>query len=461
MLARIKALFNKLSNYPRLRILLIVALVIIVVIFLMNIVSPKVSPSPPPSQVQAVAPNPSSPVEHVSASAAQQYNQLQSVNQQQELKSAVSSGNSIFENSFNAANSKTQTTTPPQKLQQDTNATQQADADTANNNANTTSSSDANTDQNNATNSVTPKSPEQVATADQAKNTENTQLQQQLNALQQQLQQQTAQAQDSQIANSEGNMRSAATDLTSSWSLPTATTVEAAAPTSSSSTTSTAGPVLIKAGTILFGTIDTALDSDQPGTPVMATIVNGPYQGAKLLGAFQAENDALVVQFNTMSIPSLSQTISINAYALDQNTADNAIATSVDNHYLLRYGMLFASAFLQGFGNAYINYNYTCPPNSANCTLINSTGVPNSTATTTTAAYQGLGQVGTALSQAAAQMFNTPPTIKVDQGTGIGVLFMDDVTLSSTGSTTSSTGTAGTTTAATNSTTNTTNSTTN
>src|SRR5205085_12065562 len=41
---------------------------------------------------------------------------------------------------------------------------------------------------------------------------------------------------------------------------------------------------LIKAGTILFGVLDTAVDSDYPDTPVMVTIVQGPMKGAKLLG---------------------------------------------------------------------------------------------------------------------------------------------------------------------------------
>jgi intracellular multiplication protein IcmE len=41
--------------------------------------------------------------------------------------------------------------------------------------------------------------------------------------------------------------------------------------------------------------------------------------------------------------------------------------------------------------------------------------------------YQGFGQVGTNLGQVAAQQFNTPPTVILDQGTGIGVLFMNDV----------------------------------
>jgi intracellular multiplication protein IcmE len=405
MLARIKEPLAKLSNYPRLRILLIIAVVILVFIFLMNILSSKTT-NTPTSSVQPVSANSSQTKKSVSEQASNQYNQLQATSQKQQLQSAVNSGGTLFEGAFNGQTNK--------------------DTGTANNAA------PANTSTNSST--QTPPTSTQQA-ANQQTNAGSQQLQQQLTQLQQKLDQQKSDQQnqsnqDNQVNQIENNMRSTITNLTGSWTLPTAATVEAAAPTASTPASSGTGPVIIKAGSILFAVLDTALDSDQPGTPVMATIVTGPYKGTRLLGAFQAEQNALVVQFSNMSMPTMNKTIGINAYALDQNTANNAIATSVDHHYLLRYGMLFASAFMQGFGNAYQNYNYTCPPGTANCTLINSNGTPNTQATTKTAAYQGLGQVGTTLSQVAAQQFNTPTTIKVDQGTGrIGVLFMNDVAL--------------------------------
>jgi intracellular multiplication protein IcmE len=221
--------------------------------------------------------------------------------------------------------------------------------------------------------------------------------------------------------------------MSQSWKLPTQTVIAGSAsnnngPGSGGSGSAPQSPVAIKAGTIMFAVTETALDSDQPGTPVMASIVAGPYTGALLLGSFKLAGDKLVVTFTQMSLKSQPSTISIGtAYAIDSQTANNAVATSVDNHYLLRYGMLFAGGFLQGFGSAYQSYNYQCPSGTSSCTIINSNGTPNPTATTTTAAYQGLGQVGTNLGQVAASQFNTPPTVTLAQGTGIGILFMNDV----------------------------------
>ena len=241
-----------------------------------------------------------------------------------------------------------------------------------------------------------------------------------------------AQDQQETIQNLESTYQNAISQATSSWNLPKMAQTHGvhAQPSKSQSKVAPRPHVVVKAGTIYFGVMDTALNSDQPGTPVLATIVSGPYNGAKLMGTFQRETDRLVIQFNHMSMPQWANTLTINAYAVDANTANNALATSVNHHYLLRYGMLFASAFLEGFGNAYQSFTYACPPGTASCNIVNSNGLQNNQVTFTTASYQGLGQLGTNLGQAAQSVYNTPPTVKVAQGTGIGVLFMSDITIS-------------------------------
>lgn len=189
-------------------------------------------------------------------------------------------------------------------------------------------------------------------------------------------------------------------------------------------------PVMIKAGTVLIGVIDTALDSDQSGTPVLAHIVVGKYKGAKLLGSFARQDDKLVIQFNTLAMKTMSRSISIRAYAVDQSTAQSGLATSVNHHYLLRYGSLFAASFLQGFGTYFSN-------TQNRCIGIEIGGKPicfndnrqsyNATDAMRSAAFSGLGQIGTALSSSVAKQFNRPPTVKLSQGSAIGVLFMQDV----------------------------------
>ncbi len=402
MLQIVKKNLAKLSNYPRLRILLIVVAVIIVFIIFMNFLTPNSTKNSgaPPSAVQTVGTK-GGTQKSAPANQTSQYQNLSSTDQAANEQKAIKSGGSVFEN---VPTPQDQTNTQPEK---------------------------------NAPISTIP-APSQNQQDDGKKD----QLTQQISALQQQLQEQQAnqnnqqlaahqQAMNAQLQNIQSSMRSGIQNLSDSWKLPTATTVvgDNANDASNAAGATAQPPVAIKAGSILFGVIDTALDSDSPGTPVLATIVTGPYRGARLMGGFTATKQALAVQFNLMTLPNGASGIPINAWAIDAKTANNAVATNVDNHYLLRYGMLFASAFLQGFGNAYQNYTY-CNPGAQNCSVINTSGnsnLPSNSVTAQTAAYQGLGQLGTSLSQAAAQQFNTPPTITVDQGTGIGVLFMSDV----------------------------------
>ncbi|HAU1321683.1 TPA: type IVB secretion system protein DotG/IcmE [Legionella pneumophila] len=185
---------------------------------------------------------------------------------------------------------------------------------------------------------------------------------------------------------------------------------------------------IIKTGDIMFAVLDTSVNSDEPG-PILATIVTGKLKGSKLIGSFNLPSNAdkMVITFNTMSIPGAEKTISISAYAIDPNTARTALSSRTNHHYLMRYGSLFASSFLQGFGNAFQSANTTITIGGTgggnNITVAN--GVGRSTLEN---AVIGLATVGKAWSQQAQQLFNTPTTVEVYSGTGLGILFTQDVT---------------------------------
>ncbi len=195
-----------------------------------------------------------------------------------------------------------------------------------------------------------------------------------------------------------------------------------------------ASPVLIKAGDIQFAVLNTEINSDEPG-PVMATVVLGPYKGAKLLGdlsrakALPGTNgaEAVVVRFTIMSFAGLKSSLGISAVAIDPNTARTAVASEVDHHYLLRYGSLFASSFLNGYGNAALQAGSSTTQNSDGGTF---TTYPEADPRREVAS--GFGQVGQAWGQQLGSTFNRPNTITVHSGTGLGILFLTDVSASST-----------------------------
>jgi type IV secretory pathway VirB10-like protein len=186
--------------------------------------------------------------------------------------------------------------------------------------------------------------------------------------------------------------------------------------------------VLIKAGTILFAVLDTAVNTDEPG-PVMATIVQGPYQGAKVIGATQLSaqpgNDRpekVTLNFTTLSTANSPKSLVIQGVAIDTDTARTALASDVDHHYLLRYGTLFASSFMNGYAKV-ITSQGTVQTNS---------GTGSSTTTTPTISgrkevFAALGEVGKKFGEASSSFFTTPNTITVNAGTGIGLLILTDV----------------------------------
>lgn len=180
---------------------------------------------------------------------------------------------------------------------------------------------------------------------------------------------------------------------------------------------------LIKTGTILFAVLDTAVDSDYPDTPVMATIVQGPFKGAKLLGklALAQGTDKVSLNFNLMDRDDWIKTKTVSAFAIDPDTARTVLASSADYHYMMRYGSLFASSFLSGYASAIQSSGGT------STTGIFGTSSTNPAISPGNKIAVGLGQVGTALSSATSTYFNTPTTVKVNAGVGLGILFMADV----------------------------------
>ena len=186
--------------------------------------------------------------------------------------------------------------------------------------------------------------------------------------------------------------------------------------------------VLVKTGDVYFAVLDTAINSDEPG-PILATVVSGQFKGAKLIGSFTLPSNAdkMIISFNTMSVPGAAKSTSINAYAIDPNTARTALSSSTDHHYLSRYGSLFAATFLEGFGNAFQSAGTTI-------TIGNSVAVPNTTVSSGVGrsvlenAVIGLATLGKSWGQVAQQQFSRPTTVQVCAGTGLGILFTQDLT---------------------------------
>lgn len=262
---------------------------------------------------------------------------------------------------------------------------------------------------------------------------DNGQVEASLRALQQQEQQaMSAQQQADQMQQMQGQMSMQAQKLLAGWSNSAEQKYQqglqpvVGADAAGANANAVAGPSgpTIKAGTIMFATLDSGVDSDEQ-SPILATVLTGQLKGAKLIGNFEREDQKLVLKFNLMNVPAFDKSIAVNAVAIDQNTASTAVTGNVNNHYLLRYGTLFASSFLSGISQGII-----ATSSQTNCFF----GVicqtqPNNNLSTGEYVALGLGNTGQQYANEMGNNFNTPPTVKIPGGTGIGLLFMQDLTL--------------------------------
>ncbi len=182
-------------------------------------------------------------------------------------------------------------------------------------------------------------------------------------------------------------------------------------------------PPLVKSGTIAYAVLDTAVDSDYPDTPVMATIVQGPLKGAKLLGKLvhQQALDRVSLNFTQIDKEGWLAVKPVSAFAVDPDTARTVLASDVDYHYLKRYGAIMGASFLTGYSSAITQAG-------TSTTGIFGTSSTHNALSPTNKIAVGLGQIGTNLSTLVQQYVNTPVTVKVHSGVGLGILFVSDVT---------------------------------
>lgn len=188
----------------------------------------------------------------------------------------------------------------------------------------------------------------------------------------------------------------------------------------SNSSSSSKGPAFVRAGSIVPAVMMTAINSDEPG-PVLAQVVTGPLKGARLIGQMVSSDQRVVIQFQQLSIPGASQSFNISAFAVDPDTSRTGLATDVNNHYFLRYGLGLAAAFISGYGEAVQNSGSTTTTNA-----FGGTTTVLGDMTHKQIAESAFGKVGQKLGSELEKETNRAPTVTVASGTSVGILFMAD-----------------------------------
>ena len=119
----------------------------------------------------------------------------------------------------------------------------------------------------------------------------------------------------------------------------------------------TSGQVLMPAGRGVYARTVLAASSDQGG-PVVIEALSGPIAGDRMTGSFEKREERLVVKLNTITLQDGTQQ-RIDALAIAPDSMETSVASSVDQHYISRFVLPVAAAFVSGLGQAISQSNST------------------------------------------------------------------------------------------------------
>ena len=178
--------------------------------------------------------------------------------------------------------------------------------------------------------------------------------------------------------------------------------------------------VLIPAGKGVYARTKLAASSDQGG-PVVVTAESGPIAGDDMTGSFERRGDRLVVKLDSISLQNGAQE-TIDALVIAPNSMETAVASSVDQHYVARFVLPVAAAFVAGLGQAIAQSN----------AIVAVSPFGGYTAQNHLNFNQQLGvAAGVAGNQTQNLLLqNAPkgPTVKLDAGVNVGVVFLKPLT---------------------------------
>ena len=182
------------------------------------------------------------------------------------------------------------------------------------------------------------------------------------------------------------------------------------------------GKILIKAGDVLYARILGGVTSDHEA-PVIAEILNGGSNAhARLVGSYGIDDNTkrMVVSFRQMTW-SDGKARSINAYAVDENTGEQAVRSGIERRYMARYAPIFASKFIGGLASA---------AGQSDTSIVNTESgqyAVMSKKTMEEAAWTGLGDAMSAISDDIASNAPKGPKIILGAGATVGIMFVQDL----------------------------------
>jgi type IV secretory pathway VirB10-like protein len=175
-------------------------------------------------------------------------------------------------------------------------------------------------------------------------------------------------------------------------------------------------PLPFESGDILYSANVIALNSDVP-SPVVAEIASGAYKNTTFFGNFKRHEKYMLLRFDRLKTPNGDE-YSIDAIALDMDTGSAAVRSSVDSHYLERWGGLIAASFLEGFGEATARSGQSFRETDTSQTFTYPEYKFDDQA------WIAAGKVGSRLANIMEKNFDRPPTVYADRDEMFGIMIL-------------------------------------
>lgn len=180
--------------------------------------------------------------------------------------------------------------------------------------------------------------------------------------------------------------------------------------------------ILIPAGRGIYAHTIIAVDSDTPGQIILEAD-SGPITGDRMLGSFSSaggNTDRLIVRIT--SIFHNGETIPVNGIVIAPSSMETSVASSVDQHYVSRFLLPAAAAFVQGLGSAFETTGNTIGSISpfGGYTFTQDLNIGKQLGIAAGTAAQ---LMGNALQQSAP----TRPTVHLAANSSVGIIFTDNI----------------------------------
>lgn len=196
-------------------------------------------------------------------------------------------------------------------------------------------------------------------------------------------------------------------------------------PTVSTAPTTNSPPsrVVVKAGSLYYGVMEDAADSDY-SAPVFARIFSGPLKGSTLRGQYEASQNyrCLVIRFDQITPPGNEESVDIDALAVTPYDNVPCLATERNARYLQRFGGVVLVGTLQGLGASAQQSNTRVVQNSDGSTVTD-----YGEATDRVIAGSIAGGIAEQGVSAVQESLLTTPRVVVAKDTEIGIRFISDV----------------------------------